>query len=88
MLVSPLFIKPTIDRPFVTSMVILNGVRQFPAQGIPSSIGDGRAAYDLALNMDDLNEIEVQCFTQPADPCPLQDVIFDKYTVVIHPRAV
>ena len=87
MLVSPSFVKPTIDRPFVTSMVILNGVRQFPGN-IQSATGDGCAAYDLALNMEDLNEIEVQCFTQPADPCPLQDVIFDKYTVVIHPRVI
>ena len=88
MLVSPLFVKPTIDRPFVTSMVILNGVRQLPGNGFQSALGDGRTAYDLALNMEELNEIEVQCFTQPTDPCPLQDVIFDKYTVVIHPRVI
>ena len=86
--VAPKFIKSTYERPFVTSFLLLNGIQQQPAYGAQPITEDIRPIFDLTLDMNDTNEIEVQCYTQPADPCSPQEVIFDRYTAIIHPRAV
>ena len=86
LLVSPSFVKSTTDRPFVTSVVMVNGLRQYPTQDSQPITDDGRPVYDLTLDMKEISEIEVQCLTQPTDPCSLQDIIFDKYTAIVHPR--
>ena len=93
-LLSPLLVKPTRERPVVYHHVTLNGVRQQASSSAPRIHGGQaseednlyRPVYDIPLNINDVNEIMVECYTCPSEVCETKDVLFDKHMVNIQPR--
>ena len=93
-LLSPLLVKPSRERLVVYHHVTLNGVRQQASSSAPRISGSQaneednlyRPVYDIQLNVDDVNEIMVECYTCPAELCEIKDVLFDKHMINIQPR--
>lgn len=93
-LFSPLLIKPTRERPVVYHHVTLNGVRLQASSSAPRIPGGQaseednlyRPVYDIHLDITDVNELMVECYTCPSEVCDTKDVLFDKHMVNIQPR--
>ena len=93
-LLSPLLIQPTRERPVVYHFVTLNGVRLQPSSSAPKVKGLRgteeenlfRPVYDIYLDITDMNELMVECSTGPSEVCDTKDVMFDKHIINIQPR--